>query len=120
MNSISETSISETSISKASISKASSLNKKIIRGSYDIKKIQEEFNRYNYFTQNKEDKEYKIRRIEDTINNYNNKLIYMNDSDKKNIILKRLKNIIKTLNDIKYNEFQNKIKLGNNYNDKVF
>lgn len=62
----------------------SKVNTKTIKNCYDITKIKAEINRVN------ENKEAKIRRIEDTINEYNNKVCRMVDCEKKRIMQNKL------------------------------
>jgi len=62
----------------------SKVNTKIIKNCYDISKIKAEINRVN------ENKEAKIRRIEDTINEYNIKVCRMVDCENKRIMQNKL------------------------------
>lgn len=71
----------------------SKVNTKTIKNCYDITKIKAELNRVN------ENKEAKIRRIEDTIHEYNNKVCRMVECENKRIMQNKLQELsVKLIN----------------------
>jgi len=73
----------------------SKVNTKTIKNCYDITKIKAELNRVN------ENKEAKIRRIEDTIHEYNNKVCRMVECENKKIMQNKLQELGVKLNNMR-------------------